>query len=874
MYVVTINGEIFTTTADRRTAIIDPVVVLEENKAGTFRFTVPPTHPKAADLGGERSGIVRVFRNDKMIFDGFIDRITEDIFGQKVVECEGVLSWLNDSIQPQARYTGQTVRQLLTAYINKHNSAVGAGRSFAVGAVTVEDPNNYISCYTNNQSTMQEIKEDLVDDLGGIIRVRDDNGTRKIDYLAEAPRTAAQVIHLGENLLDLVVKNDSAGTVTAVIPLGTRLETETVPGLEKRVDITSVTTGGVPYVFDADAVNAFGWIYKVVTWDDITTPAILKTRAEQYLAQYKFINTTIEAGAVDLSLTSDEFEAFELSDLVRVVSEAHGIDRYFRLTKQEIHLNAPETDKITLGDTLATSLTAQTAASTHAVETAPDDILAQAKENVTEIIKTATGGIVTINYNADNKAEELLIMDTASPETATKVWRFNINGLGYSSNGYGGPYDLAMTMDGAIVADMIKTGTLNAERVGAGTISAAATAVSVPVSWASGSSSSATRDINGFGYTVYTTTIAQAATYATAYRKIDIGSGEITFKTYATATATTPLTAIKFNGRAITADGVEVVTLTSSVVTIGAGLNVAGDVMVSGTVTINGNIAGVGTVHCMNLEAWGYARINGALAAAGNIRTNASKNYGFIKFDQGEQTEYKALIDGTQYGSYSGGTAPAYHSLHLGESYQCITSDVYHYFSQNIYMETGAGLYYRDKDGVFRGLVAAATENNNNIIRIGAGASANEIYLGTVENTEELALRAQALRYSISNGGHTYNLRPYYQAGDTINLVLYTAGYVSSGGQNVYFVIPLDRPVLADYVSIESVDGLILRQNGLYTHGSDASVGVSPASYNASITPAGINVNAHFNHSTNAENNSAIGVYASITITFYNGGVA
>jgi hypothetical protein len=52
-------------------------------------------------------------------------------------------------------------------------------------------------------------------------------------------------------------------------------------------------------------------------------------------------------------------------------------------------------------------------------------------------------------------------MDTDNIETATNVWRWNINGLGYSKNGYAGPYELAMTMDGAIVADMITTGILN-----------------------------------------------------------------------------------------------------------------------------------------------------------------------------------------------------------------------------------------------------------------------------------------------------------------------------------------------------------------------------------------------------------------------------
>ena len=76
-------------------------------------------------------------------------------------------------------------------------------KHFTVGQVTAADSNNSITCYTNYNSTMTEIKEDLVDDIGGYLRVRHVNGTRYLDYLAESPRTNNQVIRLGENLLDL-----------------------------------------------------------------------------------------------------------------------------------------------------------------------------------------------------------------------------------------------------------------------------------------------------------------------------------------------------------------------------------------------------------------------------------------------------------------------------------------------------------------------------------------------------------------------------------------------------------------------------------------------------------------------------------------------
>lgn len=84
----------------------------------------------------------------------------------------------------------------------------------------------------------------------------------------------------------------------------------------------------------------------------------------------------------------------------------------------------------------------------------PASILEEATNNATSLITQAMGGYV---YKTNN---ELYIMDTNDPNTAVHVWRWNINGLGYSSTGINGTYGLAMTMDGKIVADFISTGTL------------------------------------------------------------------------------------------------------------------------------------------------------------------------------------------------------------------------------------------------------------------------------------------------------------------------------------------------------------------------------------------------------------------------------
>lgn len=88
--------------------------------------------------------------------------------------------------------------------------------------------------------------------------------------------------------------------------------------------------------------------------------------------------------------------------------------------------------------------------------------LEKAKDRATDLINSGFGGHVRIH------PERILIMDTEKESTAKRVWQWNINGLGYSSTGINGPYGLAMTMDGSIVADFITTGKLNAAMVQVG----------------------------------------------------------------------------------------------------------------------------------------------------------------------------------------------------------------------------------------------------------------------------------------------------------------------------------------------------------------------------------------------------------------------
>lgn len=104
-------------------------------------------------------------------------------------------------------------------------------------------------------------------------------------------------------------------------------------------------------------------------------------------------------------------------------------------------------------------------------------VFQETNEAFQEAIDRATSQITGaenshFHYVFDNNGNlsEILCMDTTSTATARKVWRWNNEGFGFSSNGINGPYALAMTADGEIVASMITSGKLSASIVEGGTL--------------------------------------------------------------------------------------------------------------------------------------------------------------------------------------------------------------------------------------------------------------------------------------------------------------------------------------------------------------------------------------------------------------------
>lgn len=468
MYRVYCNNSPLYDLRDEDLVLISPIVKIGENTAGSFEFSILPKHPHYEEVN-ELTSVITAYDDDEEIFCGRVVEITKDLYNRKKVICEGELAYFNDSIQRPAKYQGLTVRGYLETLVNIHNQQVknqGIDKTFKVGAVTVQDNNDYVYKYTNWESTLEVIKTDLLNTYGGYLRIRKENGVRYIDYLADYPNTNTQVIEFGSNLLDFTHDMVASDIVTAVIPLGARLEDVTeVEGLDAYLTIKDVN-GGVDYVYSQEAVKSYGWIFKTVKWDDVHVADNLLRKGKEYLSDIQFAQITLTVSAVDLHMLHVDMERIKVLDEIRVTSSPNGLDRFFPVSEMTIYLDKPSNNKLTLGtsyskNSLSTKTESNMTSIKDKIDSLPNksEILEEARENASQLIHSATNGHVVTT------ADEQLIMDTADKKTARKLWRWNLNGLGYSKTGYNGTYDTAITMDGQIVGERLVGGSVTADKL-------------------------------------------------------------------------------------------------------------------------------------------------------------------------------------------------------------------------------------------------------------------------------------------------------------------------------------------------------------------------------------------------------------------------
>lgn len=474
MYKVKMDGQTLYYPGDKEAVLTNPTLNLQTGYAGTFEFSVPPNNP-LYDKIKNRSSMVSVFRDTTELFYGEVRKQPKvDRYRNKNVYCAGAMSFLADSIQPQAEYHDMTPRQMLETFLDIHNNQVEDRKKIYLGKVTITDANDSLYRYTNFENTLKAIREKLVEKLGGYLKLRHENDKLYLDWitLEEYGKYCSQPIEFGLNMLDYSLSRSAENIVTALIPLGARLEGESeIDALEKYVDITSVN-GGSNYIYNQSAVENFGWVWITNTWQDVTEPSNLLRKGKEWLEDNQFEDLTLELTAVDLSIMDSDYDAFECGDRIQCRAKPYGMNRVFPVMEMQIPLQKPDGATLTLGENRKLTYTEQQSRIYSGVTATAEERrkiqnqeIRTAIDNLTAKMTGTAGGYHLEEFDENGLWLRELYMDAPSKEEATKILQINKEGIGGSHNGYAGPYTVGMTLDGQIIGERITANSVSSEKL-------------------------------------------------------------------------------------------------------------------------------------------------------------------------------------------------------------------------------------------------------------------------------------------------------------------------------------------------------------------------------------------------------------------------
>ena len=282
---------------------------VELNKTGKFTFTIRENNQQYGNIKKMKS-IIRVYDDDHRLFRGRAYSTQRGFQKQMQVTCEGELAFLLDTKVRPYSFQGSVV-EYFAFLVENHNARVkDEWKKFRLGRCTVVDPNDYIiranGAYPN---TLDEMKDKLIKLLGGYLWTREEEDGIYLDYLADFEETNTQKVKFGENLLDFDEVIKANGMATVIIPLGCNLVDEKGNDTGERLTIKDINNG-LDYIYDENAVEKFGWIEKVVEFDDVTLAENLLRKGREALQESIGLTQSIELSAVDLKALNLQIQGF------------------------------------------------------------------------------------------------------------------------------------------------------------------------------------------------------------------------------------------------------------------------------------------------------------------------------------------------------------------------------------------------------------------------------------------------------------------------------------------------------------------------------------------------------------------------------------
>ena len=354
-------------------------------------------------------------------------------------------------------------------------------------------PNNYTAwsdIQTRNSTSVDDVvsvrkmlggvEGSILDTWGGEYQF--DNFTIKL--WKSRGKDTGETIRYGKNLITAEQEKNISNTVTAIFPYARYKKDET-----SEEEILVKLSEGIIKTPNADRYARLKC--EPVDFSDKFDDGIVITEDMLRKVATAYAQSGIDEPSISIKASFQDmnkikgnenlatFNSIDLCDIVTVIIEKLGIDVKAKVVSYTYNVLKERAECVEIGETRS-NLTKQ--------------ITAESKEQADRIIKTATfsekleaslkqriadataaitgnsGGYVVL-YPPENP-QEIFVMDSPDTKTAKNVWRWNKAGLGHSSNGVNGPFNVAIQQDGTIIADFIGAGELNGMLIKAGTIKA------------------------------------------------------------------------------------------------------------------------------------------------------------------------------------------------------------------------------------------------------------------------------------------------------------------------------------------------------------------------------------------------------------------
>lgn len=302
--------------------------------------------------------IVKNVLTDSIVFEGRVREVDNTMSSNinETLHCESLLAYLYDSYQVYRGMGNDSVEAYFRLIIDQHNRTVEPHKRFKVGLVTVVNSTDNVYRGINYTSTLDLIKDKLINRLGGFLRYRRVNGELVIDYLKEIGKVSDTPLQLSKNLVSATKNLKSDELVTRLVPVGAEIEVdeeaEPIPNADitrPRVTISEVN-GGIPHLDDTELIKRFGITSKVVDWNDVNIPSILKQKGLNFLANQRIFLTTWNIDAIELGLIDKRFEEFVIGNSYPIINPYLSTVETLQVIERSIDINNPQKSNLTIGN--------------------------------------------------------------------------------------------------------------------------------------------------------------------------------------------------------------------------------------------------------------------------------------------------------------------------------------------------------------------------------------------------------------------------------------------------------------------------------------------------------------------------------------------